>query len=121
MKKSILLTSLLLTAICSSSSFYLVKAQDVENNNTVETQSKIKNVILFVGDGMGPTHVDAAGLYQGKPLVFDVTDDNWTYHAYSNTDSRTSAGFTLDTSKSLLRIHLYMMECLLLMLQKDQI
>lgn len=103
MKKSILLASLLLATISSSSSFYLVKAQDVENNNTIETQSKIKNVILFIGDGMGPTHVDAAGLYQGKPLVFDVTDENWTYHAYSNTDSRTSEGFTLDTSKSLLR------------------
>ena len=103
MKKSILLASLLLTIACSSSSFYLVKAQDIENDNIVETQSKIKNVILFIGDGMGPTHVDAAGLYQGKPLVFDVTDDNWTYHAYSNTDSRTSEGFTLDTSKSLLR------------------
>ena len=39
----------------------------------------------------------------GEPLVFDKTDENWAYHAYSNTDSLSSEGFTLDTSKSLLR------------------
>ena len=62
-----------------------------------------KNVILFIGDGMGPNHVDAGGIYLGEPLCFDQTNTEWTYHAYSNTDSRTSEGFTLDETKSLLR------------------
>jgi alkaline phosphatase len=29
------------------------------------------NVILFVGDGMGPEHVRAAALYLGRPLLFE--------------------------------------------------
>lgn len=74
-------------------------------SSAIETkpQNEIKNVILFIGDGMGPNHVDAGGIYKGSPLVFDKQDENWNYHAYSNTDSLTSEGFTLDESKSLLR------------------
>ena len=68
-----------------------------------EDYNGFKNVIMFIGDGMGPNHVDAGGIYLGKSLCFDITNDYWSYHAYSNTDSRTSAGFSLDTSKSLLR------------------
>lgn len=68
-----------------------------------EEVSQFKNVIMFIGDGMGPNHVDAGGIYLGRSLCFDVTNDYWSYHAYSNTDSSTSAGFTLDTSLSLLR------------------
>ena len=58
---------------------------------------------MFIGDGMGVAHVDAGGIYKGSPLCFDQTNDDWTYHAYSNTDSLTSMGFTLDESKSLIR------------------
>ena len=72
-------------------------------NQKINKDQKIKNVIMFIGDGMGVNHVDAGGIYKGEPLVFDVTDENWTYHAYSNTDSLTSAGFTLDETKSLIR------------------
>lgn len=75
------------------------------NASSAETEkniSKYKNVILFIGDGMGPNHVDAGEIYLGKPLCFNVTDEKWTYHAYSNTDSLTSQGFTLDETKSLL-------------------
>ena len=75
----------------------------VVDNEEVELTSKYKNVILFIGDGMGPNHVDAGGIYLGRDLCFDVTDENWTYHAYSNTDSRTSQAFPLDESKSLIR------------------
>jgi alkaline phosphatase len=32
-----------------------------------------------------------------------VANEKWAYHAYSNTDSRTSEGFTLDETKSLIR------------------
>ena len=71
-------------------------------NQNINVNRNIKNVILFIGDGMGVNHVDAGGIYKGEPLVFDTTNDKWTYHAYSNTDSLTSHGFTLDESKSLI-------------------
>ena len=108
MKKIIFIFTALLFVGCTNvkSSF-----KKVETNNVPLTQveqklditRKYKNVIVFIGDGMGPNHVDAGGIYLGKPLCFDVTNEKWTYHAYSNTDSLTSQGFTLDTSKSLLR------------------
>jgi alkaline phosphatase len=75
----------------------------VVDTEDVQLTSKYKNVILFIGDGMGPNHVDAGGVYLGRNLCFDVTDENWTYHAYSNTDSRTSQAFPLDETKSLIR------------------
>ena len=98
MKKILCLCLLsLLTIKLSDSSLNDVNGK--ENNKLL---NKYKNIILFIGDGMGTKHVDAGGIYKGEPLVFDVTDENWTYHAYSNTDSRTSEGFTLDTTKSLI-------------------
>ena len=75
-------------------------AQTKDSNKDI---TSYKNVIMFIGDGMGPNHVDAGGIYLGKDLCFDVTDSNWKYHAYSNTDSRTSEAFTLDETKSLIR------------------
>jgi alkaline phosphatase len=45
------------------------------------------NVILLIGDGMGPAHVEAARLYAGGPLVFDSAP----HHARMTTDSLTSA------------------------------
>lgn len=103
MKKLIILSAIFTSLTCfsyiGSSYSKLVNA----NNDVVEVNKEIKNVIIFIGDGMGPSHVDAAGIYLGEPLCFDVTNDDWSYHAYSNTDSRTSEGFSLDTSKSLLR------------------
>lgn len=73
------------------------------NENVSQTATKYKNVIVFIGDGMGPNHVDAANIYLGESLVFDQVNDDWNYHAYSNTDSLSSAGFTLDETKSLIR------------------
>lgn len=97
--KKILLTLTLSTLLCS---FGLNNVTRVSGNKDTITK-RYKNVILFIGDGMGPHHVDVANIYNGEPMVFDVVDENWVYHAYSNTDSRTSEGFTLDTTKSLLR------------------
>lgn len=68
-----------------------------------EEVAQPKNVILFIGDGMGPNHVDAGEVYLNRPICFNVTNEKWAYHAYSNTDSLTSAGFTLDETKSLIR------------------
>ena len=100
MKKVLIFSAII--ALVSGFSYSYVNNVKAQENININSNSKIKNVIMFIGDGMGPTHVDAAGIYQGEPLCFDVTNDKWTYHAYSNTDSLTSEGFTLDTSKSLI-------------------
>lgn len=102
MKKILLPITLLSILCCYAKSTPLTTI----NGNKTNVLHKYKNVIMFIGDGMGPNHVDAAGILKGEPLVFDVTDENWAYHAYSNTDSLTSEGFTLDTSKSLLKPNL---------------
>lgn len=73
------------------------------NENVLQREAKYKNVIVFIGDGMGPNHVDAANIYLGESMVFDQVNDDWNYHAYSNTDSLSSEGFTLDEAKSLIR------------------
>ena len=115
MKKLIILSTMFLLLGCCNVNSPVKKFNDqknpsqsedvilIEENKVTEITKKYKNVIMFIGDGMDPNHVDAGGVYLGKPLCFDVTDENWTYHAYSNTDSLTSEGFTFDTSKSLLR------------------
>ena len=73
-------------------------------NQNINKDGKIKNIILFIGDGMGPNHVSAGEIYKGEQFVFSNNDDpSWTFHGYSNTDSLTSLGFTLDETKSLLR------------------
>ena len=100
MKKIFILLSLFILVGYTYSLNYVSNADDL---NDINIKSQYKNVIMFIGDGMGPNHVDAGGIYLGENLCFDVTDEYWTYHAYSNTDSRTSAGFTLDETKSLLR------------------
>lgn len=62
--------------------------------------TKIKNVIVMIGDGMGVNHVDAGGIYQDEPLIFD--SDAFKYHAYMDTDSLSSEGYYLDETKSLI-------------------
>lgn len=99
--KKILTSLTLVSLICYFNTNSYSSLIAIKGNKEVK-ENRYKNVILFIGDGMGPNHVDAGGIYKGEPLSFDITDENWTYHAYSNTDSRTSEGFTLDTTKSLL-------------------
>ena len=110
MKKLLIISLTFLLSGCCYSSNTIKKynnqqtpSQISDDTQITEITKKYKNVIMFIGDGMGPNHVDAGGVYLGKPLCFDVTDEKWTYHAYSNTDSLTSEGFTFDTNKSLLR------------------
>lgn len=98
---SLLLTSSLLLS-SHQDSFELISKYI--RNADVNIDNKIKNVIMFIGDGMGPNHVDAGEIYKGSPLTFADKDNlKWTYHGYQNTDSLTSKGFWLDTSLSLLR------------------
>lgn len=98
MKKFLILITL---TVCLCLGFSFNASTSLVDTSTPTPQ--YKNVILFIGDGMGPNHVDAGGVYLGEPLCFDVTNEKWTYHAYSNTDSLTSQGFTLDETKSLIR------------------
>ena len=98
-----ILTLVISLTSCSSANEFVNYRNEYVRNKNINNDQKIKNVIMFIGDGMGVNHVDAGGILKGEPLVFDVTDEKWTYHAYSNTDSLTSNGFTLDESKSLLK------------------
>lgn len=58
-----------------------------------------RNVILMIGDGMGPAHVEAARLYQGAPLSFESAPHQalmttWAIDTQGNpviTDSAASA------------------------------
>lgn len=101
MKKILLLSTILLIASCTPNELNANKRNLHLEEQKETTNKTYKNVIMFIGDGMGPNHVEAGGIYLGEPLVFDKIDENWNYHAYSNTDSLTSNGYTLDTSKSL--------------------
>lgn len=93
----------ILCLLSSTSRLDTYDAHYLRVNNRINTNKEIKNVILFIGDGMGPTHVDAASVKKGEPLCFwDKDNPKWTYHGYVNTDSLTSDGFYLDQSKSLL-------------------
>ena len=97
MKKIIIAITILFVITFTTTAY----SEELSEEEFVEKQ--FKNVIMFIGDGMGPNHVDAGGVYLGKNLCFDVANEKWAYHAYSNTDSRTSEGFTLDETKSLIR------------------
>lgn len=52
--------------------------------------ARARNVILFVGDGMGPQHVNAARAFLGRPLSFE----HFPYHSDLGTDSATASGPT---------------------------
>ena len=60
---------------------------------------KVKNIIILIGDGMGPVHEDAGRNAKGAPLVWDgfeyhamvYTGSLTTIYAYSPTDSAASA------------------------------
>ena len=111
MKNKLFLLSLLVSATCifAAEPQYFSKNNTFDSNNyvrnlAINSNQKIKNVILFIGDGMGPNHVSAAEILKGSPLTFsNENDQDWTFHGYSNSDSLTSNGFYLDESKSLLR------------------
>ena len=72
---------------------------NIVRNAEVNQNNKIKNVILFIGDGMGLAHIEASEIYKNEKLSFQ----NFPYQAFMNTDSLSSIGFTLDESKSLIR------------------
>lgn len=48
-----------------------------------EPLSNVKNVILLIGDGMGPNHVKASEIYKGAPLAMQ----SMPFSAYSLTSS----------------------------------
>lgn len=106
MKKNIF-TIIVLSALSSILSACNYNPTNVElfvRNANVNNDKNIKNVILFIGDGMGLGQIEAAEIKKGNDLSFhNYNDSSWTYHGYINTDSLTSNGFTLDTTNSLIR------------------
>ena len=88
MKKLLILASLVFLVGCSNVS-YLNKKVETNSNPSqevnVELTKKYKNIIVFIGDGMGPNHVDAGGVYLGKPLCFDVYNKKIKRDGYSIT------------------------------------
>lgn len=98
------LLGLLLNYSTSNTSLNLSLMDSYARHDSINFNREIKNVIMFIGDGMGPNHVEAGEIYLDREFVFsDDANEKWTYHGYQNTDSLTSVGYHLDTSKSLLR------------------
>ena len=64
MKKIFILVMLVLVLLFTPSSSTLAKAGE-----EVSEVNSYKNVIMFIGDGMGPNHVDAAGIYLGEKMI----------------------------------------------------
>lgn len=104
MKKLIIFLTLILTSVFSLKNNHLASNGDEDKTSivlpTYEHQT-YKNIILFIGDGMGVNTVNATRIYNGGKLY--MTDEHDFYHlAYSRTDSITSSGFAYDDSKSLI-------------------
>lgn len=93
-----------LFSLLSACNYNPTNAELFVRNQNINPSRSIKNVILFIGDGMGLGQIEAAEVKKGDDLSFhNKNDSSWTYHGYINTDSVTSNGFTLDTTKSLIR------------------
>lgn len=57
-------------------------------------ENNIKNIILFIGDGMGENHIEATSVYKEAPLVFESAPNSGLVNTYSYsgvTDSAASA------------------------------
>lgn len=105
--KKIIIPLLLISSItcsCSTKDYSIYNQyKNYVRNADINNDSNIKNVIVFIGDGMGMNHIKASEIYADRKMTFnDPNNEKWSYHAYSNTDSLTSNGFTLDESKSLI-------------------
>lgn len=87
-----------LTSCSANPNIVLEEYQEQYISSLEETG--IKNVIMFIGDGMGVNIVDAGSIYKGETLIFD--GEEFSYHAYMDTDSLSSEAFYLDETKSLL-------------------
>ncbi|MCG9711268.1 alkaline phosphatase [Shewanella insulae] len=61
--------SAVLPSVQTDSHWYKESAQRVSDKATLETKAKAKNVILFVGDGMGISTLTAARIYQGQQMA----------------------------------------------------
>ncbi len=61
--------SAVLPSVQTDSHWYKESAERVSDKATLETKAKAKNVILFVGDGMGISTLTAARIYQGQQMA----------------------------------------------------
>ena len=65
-------------------------------------EAPLKNVILFIGDGMGPAQVQAARMYNGGPLSFETFPHHGrvtTYAANSAVTDSAAAATSLATGR----------------------
>lgn len=76
------LSAFVLGAIPNS---FFAKADSLEYKE--ESLKNIKNVIIMIGDGMGPNQVKAGGIYKGEPLHIQTMEQT----AYSLTASADNA------------------------------
>ena len=66
----LLFAMLLCTVSCSLASNNGADGSQSLSGDVTPQQSEIKNVILIIGDGMGPEHIAAGQLYTGKTFAF---------------------------------------------------
>lgn len=84
MKKLAVTLALGMTIMSGSScSLFGGNAQPEKWEYLLEGVSDVKNVILMIGDGMGPEQIKAGEIYKGEKLVFQ----NFPYKVNVNTDS----------------------------------
>ena len=105
MKKIIIFLTLIFTSVFSLKNDYQAFANNKEDGFSISLPTyehkTYKNVILFIGDGMGVTTVEATRIYNGGHLAMTDYFD-FELLAYSRTDSITSTGFAYDESKNLI-------------------
>lgn len=69
--------------------------EDIKIGKIPTTQSKIKNVIYMVGDGMGENHIIAGGLYKGEELnIQKIENKSYVKTASLSTVTDSAAGAT---------------------------
>lgn len=83
MKKFLILVLALLVLGVEVAPQTRAPADDLRTQPAAFAVDDVRNVILFVGDGMGPEHVRATALYLGRPLVFET----WPHRGSMTTDS----------------------------------
>lgn len=76
-----ILTVILIVAISCGYEFLLINFWNKNKPKIEHVDSGIKNIILFIGDGMGETHVKATDIYNGYETVFE----SFPYRTYADT------------------------------------
>lgn len=74
---------------------WLDYSEDIKIGKIPTTESKIKNVIYMIGDGMGENHIIAGGIYLGESLnIQKITDKSYVKTSSLSTTTDSAAGAT---------------------------